>query len=77
MMGVIWAYGNSGARYVADRVARAKFISAVSEDSGQPEHTISPERVRDGDSTDFEVAYNNFRRVVKYDAESGEVLKVL
>lgn len=73
----IYAVSLSKERYVAEGVARVKFIRAVSEDSGRPESAIVPERVRDGDSMDFMHAYNNFRRVVKFDSESGAVLKIL
>ena len=73
----IYACSLSRERYVTEGVSREKFIRAVSEDSGRPESAIVPERVRDGDSIDFEMAYHNFRKIVKFDSESGRVLKIL
>lgn len=77
MVNYIYACSLSKERYVAEGVAKVKFIKAVAEDSGQPESAIVPERVRDGDSMDFEMAYHNFKKIVKFDSESGEVLKIL
>ena len=73
----IYACSLSRERYVTEGVSLERFIRAVALDSGRPESDVLPERVRDGDSADFEHAYHNFRKIVKFDSESGRVLKIL
>ena len=73
---MMYAVSLSKERYASDGIAKVKFIRAVALDSGHPEIAIVPTRVRDGDSIDFELAYHNFGKIVKFDSEGGEVLKI-
>lgn len=73
----MYAVSLSKERYVAEGVAMVRFIRSVAMDSGRPESAIVPERVRNADGLDFDLSYYNFRKIVKYDSESGEVLKIL
>lgn len=72
---IIYAHSSSKERYVAEGVSKQRFIKAISLDLGRSEGNITVERTND--EKDFNMVYNNYRKIVKYDSESGELLKII